>query len=228
MPDTPPHYRFSVAPMMDYTHRHFRYLARLLSRHTLLYTEMVTTAALLRGDAARHLDYSACEHPLALQVGGSNPRELAQAARLADQWGYDEINLNVGCPSNRVQAGRFGACLMAEPQRVADCLAAMRAACTIKVTVKTRIGIDNDADAERLVPFVETVAEAGCDTFIIHARNAWLNGLSPKQNRTVPPLRYAIVHALKQQRPDLTIILNGGVKTISEIQTQLTHVDRRQ
>ncbi|HET6724845.1 MAG TPA: tRNA dihydrouridine(20/20a) synthase DusA, partial [Gammaproteobacteria bacterium] len=176
-------HRFSIAPMMDCTDRHFRYLARLLSRHTLLYTEMVTTGALLHGHVARHLAFDAAEHPLALQVGGSDPGELAQAARLAEDWGYDEINLNIGCPSDRVQAGRFGACLMAEPQLVAEGVAAMRAACDLPVTVKTRIGIDRDEGGERLFGFVDTVAAAGCDTFIVHARNAWLKGLSPKQNR---------------------------------------------
>lgn len=218
-------HRFSIAPMMDCTDRHFRYLARLLSRHTLLYTEMVTTGALLHGDVARHLAFDAAEHPLALQVGGSDPAELAQAARLAEQWGYDEINLNIGCPSDRVQSGRFGACLMADPELVADGVAAMRAACRLPVTVKTRIGIDKDEDGERLLDFVGTVAAAGCDTFIVHARNAWLKGLSPKQNREVPPLRYDVVYRLKRERPDLTIAINGGIKTIDAARAHLAEVD---
>ncbi|HET7570922.1 MAG TPA: tRNA dihydrouridine(20/20a) synthase DusA [Gammaproteobacteria bacterium] len=218
-------HRFSIAPMMDCTDRHFRYLARLLSRHTLLYTEMVTTGALLHGDIARHLAFDAAEHPLALQIGGSDPIELAQAARLAEEWGYDEINVNVGCPSDRVQSGRFGACLMREPQLVADGVAAMQAACRLPVTVKTRIGIDRDQDGERLFEFVDTVAAAGCDTFIVHARNAWLKGLSPKQNREIPPLRYDVVYRLKQERPDLTIAINGGIKSLEAARTHLEQVD---
>ncbi|HET6726264.1 MAG TPA: tRNA dihydrouridine(20/20a) synthase DusA [Gammaproteobacteria bacterium] len=218
-------HRFSIAPMMDCTDRHFRYLARLLTRHTLLYTEMVTTGALLHGDAARHLAFDATEHPLALQVGGSDPHELAQAARLAERWGYDEINVNIGCPSDRVQSGRFGACLMADPQLVADGVAAMRNACGLPVTVKTRIGIDKDEGGDRLFDFVETVAAAGCDTFIVHARNAWLKGLSPKQNREIPPLRYDLVYRLKRERPDLTIAINGGIKTLDETRAHLAHVD---
>jgi tRNA-dihydrouridine synthase A len=218
-------HRFSIAPMMDCTDRHFRYLARLLSRHTLLYTEMVTTGALLHGGVARHLDYDPSEHPVALQVGGSDPRELAQAARLAEEWGYDEININVGCPSDRVQSGRFGACLMAEPHLVAEGVAAMREAAGLPVTVKTRIGIDRDGAGERLFGFVETVARGGCDTFLVHARNAWLKGLSPKQNREVPPLRYDVVHALKRARPDLTIAVNGGIKTMTAVREQLEQLD---
>jgi tRNA-dihydrouridine synthase A len=218
-------HRFSIAPMMDCTDRHFRYLARLFSRHTLLYTEMVTTGALSRGDVARHLAFDDSEHPLALQVGGSDPAELAHAARLAEDWGYDEINLNVGCPSDRVQSGRFGACLLTEPRCVAEGVAAMRASCAIAVTVKTRIGIDSDADGARLFEFVDTVAGAGCDTFIVHARNAWLKGLSPKQNRTIPPLRYDVVYELKRRWPDRTIAINGGIKTLDAVKTHLEHVD---
>ncbi len=204
--------RFSVAPMMDRTDRHCRVLMRLLSRRALLYTEMVTSAAVVRGRTPdRFLGFSAAEHPVALQLGGSNPEELAVAARMAAERGYDEINLNVGCPSDRVQSGRFGACLMAEPQLVAACVAAMRDAAGVPVTVKTRIGIDNLDSPEFLASFIDTVAAAGCRTFIIHARKAWLKGLSPKENREIPPLHYERVHALKAQFPHLEFILNGGV-----------------
>ncbi|HET7675255.1 MAG TPA: tRNA dihydrouridine(20/20a) synthase DusA [Gammaproteobacteria bacterium] len=211
--------------MMDCTDRHFRYFARLLSRHTLLYTEMVTTGALLRGDTERHLAFDAAEHPVALQVGGSDPTELAQAARLAESWGYDEINLNVGCPSDRVQSGRFGACLMAEPALVAECVSAMRAACVLPVTVKTRIGID-DCDAYSMLrEFIEIVAAAGCETFIVHARKAWLKGLSPKENREIPPLRYDVVYRLKRDYPQLEIVVNGGIKSLDAARMHLEHVD---
>lgn len=217
--------RYSIAPMMDCTDRHFRYFARLLSRRTLLYTEMVTTGALLHGDARRHLDFDASEHPLALQVGGSDPNELARAVRLAESWGYDEINLNVGCPSDRVQSGRFGACLMAEPGLVADCIAAMREASALPVTVKTRIGID-DCDAYALLDdLVTAVAAAGCTVFIVHARKAWLKGLSPKQNREVPPLRYDVVYRLKRERPDLNVVINGGIQTLDAARAHLEQVD---
>lgn len=203
--------RFCVAPMLDCTDRHARHLMRLISRHAWLYTEMVTTGALLRGQPARHLAYSAIQHPLALQLGGSDPAALARCARLGADWGYDEINLNVGCPSDRVQGGRFGACLMAEPALVADCVAAMQAAVRIPVTVKTRLGIDDLDNDVHLHHFIDTVAAAGCRTFILHARKAWLKGLSPHENRTVPPLQYARVHGVKAAMPELEIILNGGL-----------------
>ncbi len=215
----------SVAPMMGWTDRHARYFLRLISRHVLLYTEMVTTGALLRGPRQRLLQYHASEHPLAIQLGGADPAELAECSRIAEQHGFDEINLNVGCPSDRVQSGRFGACLMAQPQLVADCVAAMRAAVSIPVTVKCRIGIDHADSFEALAAFVDSVAQGGCDTFIVHARKAWLQGLSPKQNREVPPLRYERVYRLKQAMPHLHIVLNGGVKTVAQISDHLHHVD---
>jgi len=214
---------FSVAPMMDCTDRHCRYLMRLLSRHTRLYTEMVTSAAIVRGaDPRRFLAFDPAEHPIALQLGGGDPGQLAQAAHLAATYGYDEVNLNVGCPSDRVTSGRFGACLMAEPALVADCVKAMRDAVTMPVTVKTRIGIDDlDSDAH-LDAFIGTVAAAGCDTFIIHARKAWLKGLSPKENREIPPLNYPRVHKLKRSFPQLRFILNGGLKTAEAALAALT------
>lgn len=211
--------------MLDWTDRHYRYFARLITRHTWLYTEMVTTGALLHGDVGRHLRYHEAEHPIALQLGGSEPAELAQCARLAQQWGYDEVNLNVGCPSERVQKGAFGACLMAEPQLVADCVKAMRDVVDIDVTVKHRIGIDQIDSYDYMREFVDTVAEAGCRTFIVHARNAILKGLSPKENREIPPLKYDYVYRLKQERPELEIIINGGIKTNAEIAGHLQHVD---
>lgn len=217
--------RFSVAPMLDWTDRHCRYFLRLLSRHTLLYTEMVTTGALLHGDVARHLIFDESEHPVAVQLGGSEPAELAQCARLAEEFGYDEVNLNVGCPSDRVQSGAFGACLMAEPQRVADGVAAMRDAVSIPVTVKHRIGIDARDSYPELVDFVGTVAEAGCEAFIVHARKAWLSGLSPKENRDVPPLRYGVVGQLKRDFPDQAFILNGGILDLDSAQQHLQTVD---
>ena len=211
--------------MMDWTDRHCRYFHRLLTRRARLYTEMVTTGALLHGDAARHLAFSDEEHPLALQLGGSEPADLAACAKLAERWGYDEVNLNCGCPSERVQRGAFGACLMAEPELVADCVRAMRDAVSIPVTVKHRIGLDR-GDSDGLVrDFVGRVAEAGCDVFIVHARNAWLQGLSPKENRAIPPLRYEVVHRLKRDFPALTIVLNGGIATGPQIEEQLRHVD---
>ena len=224
----PPHnpWRLSVAPMMDWTDRHCRVFHRSLSRHTRLYTEMVTTGALLHGDVPRHLDFNAEEHPVALQLGGSEPADLAACARLAQQWGYDEVNLNCGCPSERVQRGAFGACLMAEPRLVADCVAAMREACTLPVTVKHRIGIDQQESYDFVRDFVGTLAErGGCQVFIVHARNAWLKGLSPKENREVPPLRYEQVYRLKQDFPQLTIVLNGGVNSNEQIAEHLAHVD---
>jgi tRNA-dihydrouridine synthase A len=211
--------------MMDWTDRHCRFFHRLLTRHTRLYTEMVTTGALLHGNVPRHLDFNAEEHPVALQLGGSEPADLALCAKLAQQWGYDEVNLNCGCPSERVQRGAFGACLMAEPQLVADGVKAMRDAVSLPVTVKHRIGIDRGESYEFVRDFVGTVATAGCEVFIVHARNAWLKGISPKENRELPPLRYETVHRLKRDFPSLTIVLNGGVKTNAQIEEQLAHVD---
>ena len=211
--------------MMEWTDRHCRYLHRLLSRRALLYTEMVTTGALIHGDVARHLRFDATEHPVALQLGGSEPNDLAHCARLGEQWGYDEINLNCGCPSERVQRGAFGACLMAEPQLVADCVKAMVDAVSVPVTVKHRIGIDRGEDYGFVRDFVGTVAEAGCRTFIVHARNAWLKGLSPKENREIPPLRYAVVQQLKQDFPQLAIVVNGGLTTSAQVSEQLEHLD---
>lgn len=211
--------------MMDWTDRHCRFFHRLLTTHTRLYTEMVTTEALLRGDVPRNLAFNAEEHPLALQLGGSEPADLARCAKLAEAWGYDEVNLNCGCPSERVQRGAFGACLMAEPRLVADCVKAMHDATSLPVTVKHRIGIDRHEDYGFVRDFVGTVAVAGCEVFIVHARNAWLKGISPKENRELPPLRYATVHQLKREFPDLTIVLNGGIKTSAQITEQLDHVD---
>jgi len=211
--------------MMDWTDRHCRYFHRLLSTRTRLYTEMVTTGALLHGDVPRHLDFNVEEHPVALQLGGSEPDELAHGARLAERWGYDEVNLNCGCPSERVQRGAFGACLMNEPQTVADGVKAMRDAVAIPVTVKHRIGIDRDERYEFVRDFVGTVSEAGCEVFMVHARNAWLKGLSPKENREVPPLRYAMVHRLKRDFPSLTICINGGVTNDAQVDEQLQHLD---
>jgi tRNA-dihydrouridine synthase A len=211
--------------MMDWTDRHDRYLLRLITRHAWLYTEMVTTGAILHGDRARHLDFSEIEHPVALQLGGSDPNALAECARLGEQWGYDEINLNCGCPSDRVQSGRFGACLMKEPQLVADCVQAMRAACTIPVTVKSRIGVDDADSYEALHRFVGALVGVGCRTLIVHARKAWLQGLSPKENREIPPLQYDVVYRLRENFPALELIINGGIKTVDDIQTHLQRVD---
>ena len=218
-------YRFSVAPMMEWTDTHFRYLARLLSKRTLLYTEMVTTGAILHGDRDRFLAYNQEEHPIALQLGGSNPDELARCAALAAEYGYDEVNLNVGCPSDRVQNNMIGACLMAHPSLVKDCLSAMRSASTVPVTIKHRIGIDHLDSEAYLQDFVGQVAESGATTFIVHARIAILKGLSPKENREVPPLKYAWVYRLKDHFPDLTIIINGGITELADGQTHLQHVD---
>jgi len=211
--------------MMDWTDRHCRMFHRQITRHTWLYTEMVTTGAIIHGDKARHLDFSDEEHPVALQLGGSEPEDLATSARLGEQWGYDEINLNCGCPSERVQRGAFGACLMAEPSLVADCVKAMRDAVSIDVTVKHRIGIDEIDSYEFVRDFVGTVADAGCRTFIVHARNAILKGLTPKENREIPPLRYERAYQLKKDFPRLEIIINGGIKTIDEIDAHLLRVD---
>ena len=210
---------------MDWTDRHCRYLHRLLSRHALLYTEMVTTGALVHGDVPRHLRFNAEEHPVALQLGGSDPADLAHCAKLGEQWGYEEINLNCGCPSERVQRGAFGACLMAEPALVADCVKAMVDVVGIPVTVKHRIGIDKGESYEFVRDFVGTVSEAGCNTFIVHARNAWLQGLSPKENREIPPLRYALVHRLKHDFPDLAFSINGGISQNAQVHEHLRLLD---
>jgi tRNA-dihydrouridine synthase A len=217
--------RLCVAPMMDRTDRHERYFLRLLSRRALLYTEMITTGALIHGERERFLAYDPSEHPVALQLGGSEPAAMAACARMAEERGYDEININVGCPSRRVRSGAFGACLMAEPETVAACVDAMGRAVQIPVTVKTRIGIDERDSYEVLQHFVSRVTEAGCRAFILHARKAWLNGLSPKANRTVPPLRYEMVYRLKQDFPDLEIVINGGVHTLEATRSHLEHVD---
>lgn len=211
--------------MMEWTDRHWRRFVRHITRHTLLYTEMVHANAVLKGNVEKLLEFDPAEHPVALQLGGAEPAVLAQAARVAEDFGYDEVNLNVGCPSDRVQAGRFGACLMAEPELVAECVAAMRAAVSIPVTVKTRIGIDDCDDYEFAHRFVDIVAAAGCETFIIHARKAWLKGLSPKKNREIPPLRYDIAARLKHDFPQLEMLLNGGVKTLDAVEQQLEVFD---
>jgi tRNA-dihydrouridine synthase A len=218
-------WRLSVAPMMDWTDRNCRFFHRLLTKRALLYTEMVTTGALLHGDVPRHLRCNAEEHPLALQLGGSEPADLAKCARLGEQWGYDEINLNCGCPSERVQRGAFGACLMAEPALVAEGVKAMVDAVSVPVTVKHRIGIDRNEGYDFVRDFVGTVSEAGCHTFIVHARNAWLKGLSPKENREIPPLRYELAHRLKQDFPALVICVNGGIQTSAQVAQQLLSVD---
>ena len=218
-------WQLSVAPMMDWTDRHCRYFHRLLSPHARLYTEMVTSAALVRGNQLRLLEHSQQEHPLALQLGGSDPHELAQAAKLGAAAGYDEINLNVGCPSDRVQSGRFGACLMREPNLVGDCVRAMRDAVTIPVTVKCRIGVDEQDDYADLQHFVETMLAAGVEVLAVHARKAWLQGLSPKENREVPPLDYQRVYRLKREFPQLIVIINGGITTVEQVQAHLAEVD---
>jgi len=217
--------KISVAPMMDWTDRHCRYFHRLLSSEILLYTEMVTSAAIVFGDSERLLDYNECEHPIALQLGGSDPEQLAKACHIVKAFNYDEVNLNVGCPSDRVQSGRFGACLMAEPERVADCVSAMMANSDAEVTVKTRIGIDEFDSYEFLTQFIEKVSDAGCRSFTIHARKAWLQGLSPKQNREVPELNYSRAHQLKKDFPHLEIIINGGIYSIEQVKEQLQWVD---
>jgi tRNA-dihydrouridine synthase A len=218
-------YKFSVAPMMDWTDRHCRAFHRALSRRALLYTEMVTTGAVLHGDRERLLGFDPLEQPVALQVGGSEPAELAEAARIGADLGYCEVNLNVGCPSDRVQAGRFGACLMREPELVAECVAAMRAVVSIPVTVKCRIGVDDQDPEQSLFTLVDLCAQAGVKLFAVHARKAWLKGLSPKENRDVPPLDYPLVYRLKRERPQLTVVLNGGVASLEEAEEHLAHVD---
>ena len=218
-------YRFSVAPMMDWTDRHCRSFHRCLTKRALLWTEMVTADAVIHGDRDRLIGFSAAEHPLVLQLGGSEPARMAEAAAIAEAHGYDEVNINCGCPSDRVQSGAFGACLMAEPVRVAECVSAMRARVSIPVTVKCRIAIDDLPARETLFGFIDTVSEAGCSVFTVHARKAWLKGLRPKENREVPPLDYALVAGLKAARTDLTIILNGGISTIDQCRDQLTIFD---
>ncbi len=218
-------HRVCVAPMMDWTDRHDRFFLRLITKHAMLYTEMVTADAVIHGNRTRLLGFNAEENPIALQLGGSDPEKLAEAARIGESFGYDEVNLNVGCPSDRVQSGCFGASLMAEPSLVARCVEAMTAAVSIPVTVKSRIGID-DQDPHKVLPdFIATVHGAGCETFIIHARKAWLQGLSPKENRDVPPLDYPLVYGMKVQFPDLRIVLNGGVSDLTEVEDHLVHVD---
>lgn len=211
--------------MMGWTDRHARYFLRLISKRTLLYTEMVTTGAILHGQRNDLLKYHPVEHPLALQLGGSEPAELAECARIAQTLDFDEVNLNVGCPSDRVQSGRFGACLMAEPDLVAECVAAMQVEVDIPVTVKCRVGIDHMEGYEPLDRFITSISTTGCTTFIIHARKAWLQGLSPKENREIPPLQYALVHQLKKQHPDLCIVVNGGIRSAEDVQIQLKQVD---
>lgn len=216
---------FCVAPMLDWTDRHERYLLRLISQNAVLYTEMITTGALLFGDAPKFLEFDSAEHPVALQLGGSEPDAMTRCAELAQEWGYDEVNINVGCPSDRVQSGRFGACLMQEPNLVARNVQQMSAAVDIPVTVKCRIGVDDQEPRTALWELVSSAADAGCSTFLVHARKAWLSGLSPKENRNVPPLDYELVYALKQDFPELEIVLNGGVASLAESKTHLHYVD---
>lgn len=216
---------FCVAPMLDWTDRHERFFLRLISRHAVLYSEMVTTGAILHGDRDRFLAFNEAEHPLVLQLGGSDPQALAECTRIADDYGYDEVNLNVGCPSDRVKSGSFGACLMAQPKLVADCVAAMQEVVDIPITVKHRIGIDDRDSWDELCEFVETIAQAGCNVFIVHARKAWLQGLSPKENREIPPLSYETVHKLKQSYPQLQFIINGGFTDLQSARQQLQFVD---
>lgn len=224
MPITELNRKFSVAPMLDWTDRHCRYFLRLISKHTLLYTEMVTTGAIIYGKGD-YLGFNTEEHPVAVQLGGSDPADMARCAVLSQERGYDEVNINVGCPSDRVKNGSFGACLMAQPEVVANCVKAMQAEVDIPVTVKCRIGIDDMDEDEDFSRFINIVADAGCDTFIVHARKAWLQGLSPKENREIPPLNYPRVHRLKETRPELSISINGGIKTLEDTQAQLALVD---
>lgn len=219
------HRKLAIAPMMELTDRHYRYLARLLSRHTLLYTEMLTSGAVIHGDREYLLGKHEVEGPVVLQLGGSEPEHMSQASRIGEQWGYQEININCGCPSDRVKAGRFGACLMAEPEQVRDIVGAMRHSVSVPVSVKCRLGIDRDDSYEALESFVRTVADSGCVHFIVHARKAWLDGLSPKQNRTVPPLRYDFVYRLKQEFPQLHISINGGIESLDDTLAHLQQVD---
>src|SRR5262245_56835858 len=218
-------HRFCIAPMMEWTDRHCRFFHRLLTRRARIYTEMITTGAVLHGDRTRLLAYDAAEHPLAVQLGGCDPRQLAQCARIGAELGYDEINVNVGCPSDRVQEGRFGACLMAEPQLVGDCVAAMKAAVDVPITVKCRLGIDDQDPEQALDTLTQNVVAAGADRLIVHARKAWLEGLSPRENRDIPPLDYDRVYRLKCAYPRLTIVINGGVASVEQAAEQLNHVD---
>ena len=215
----------SIAPMMDWTDKHCRYFYRLISKNVQLYTEMITTKAILRGDKNRLLDFNAIENPLVLQLGGSDPKEMAACALIAQDWGYDEVNINVGCPSDRVLSGSFGACLMKEPNLVAQCVESMTDKCEIPVTVKHRIGIDDMESYDELSDFVFQISNKGCQHFIVHARKAWLKGLSPKDNREIPPLKYDYVYRLKSEKPELTVVINGGIKTIETAKQQLEHVD---
>lgn len=215
----------SIAPMLDWTDRHYRYFMRLITRKTVLYTEMVTTGAILRGDCDRHLFFNKEEQPLALQLGGSDPQQLLQCSKIAEDYGYNEVNLNVGCPSDRVQSGRFGACLMKEPELVAECVASMKRAVAIPVTVKSRIGVDELDSYQALYNFVKTVSQAGCELFILHARKAWLQGLSPKENREIPELKYEVVHQIKRDFPELKIVINGGINSLEQAEAQLGKVD---
>jgi tRNA-dihydrouridine synthase A len=217
--------KFCIAPMLDWTDRHYRYFARLISKKAVLYTEMITTGALIHGDRDRYLQFNDQESPLAIQLGGSNPVDLALCAKMAEDLGYDEVNLNVGCPSDRVQNNMIGACLMGHPELVAECIAAMQNAVSVPVTVKHRIGIDDQDSYEELHHFVNTVADTGCSTFIVHARKAILKGLSPKENRNIPPLKYDVAYQLKKDFPSLDIIVNGGIKTINESLDHITHLD---
>ena len=217
--------RISIAPMMDWTTRDYRFFARLFNPNIVLYTEMVTTGAIIHGDAKRHLDFNSQEHPLVLQLGGSNPQDLATCTKMAEDWGYNEVNLNIGCPSDRVQNNKIGACLMAEPNLVAECIDQMQKTVSIPVTVKHRIGIDDMQSYDEMLHFVDTIAATGCTHFVVHARIAILQGLSPKENREVPPLRYEDVYRLKRERPNLTIEINGGIKTFEETQQHLQYVD---
>ena len=223
--DQPHPHRFSIAPMMAWTDRHCRFFLRLITKSARLYTEMVPMNALLKGNQKRFLDFNTAEHPVALQLGGSDPSGLARAARIAERWGYDEVNLNVGCPSPRVTNGHFGACLMAEPALVEECVAAMVDAVSVSVTVKCRIGIDEMDIEGPLNSFISRIAQVGCKTVIIHARKAWLKGLSPEENRTLPPLDYERVYRLKDEFPELNIVINGGIKDITEVEAHLQHVD---
>jgi tRNA-dihydrouridine synthase A len=227
MPDTfnAQHRRLVVAPMMELTDRHYRYLARLLTRHTLLYSEMLTCKAIIHGDREYLLGKGEVDGPVVLQLGGSDVAEMAQAAAIGEQWGYDEINMNVGCPSDRVKAGRFGACLMAEPELVRDVVAGMQAKVHVPVTVKCRLGIDRDDSYEALESFTDTVVQSGCSHITVHARKAWLDGLSPKENRTIPPLRYEYVYRLKEAYPNIHITINGGIDNLNDAQMHLQHVD---
>jgi len=218
-------HKFCIAPMMEWTDRHCRYLHRLLSRHVRLYTEMVTAEAVIRGDRERLIGFDSVEHPVALQLGGSDPAKLAEAAKIGADFGYDEINLNVGCPSDRVQSGRFGACLMLEPKLVAECVFAIRAAVSIPLTVKCRIGVDRQDPEFALRALIECCKQAGASGFAIHARKAWLQGLSPKENREIPPLNYDLVYAIKRERPELTIMLNGGIANLDDAERHLAHID---